>query len=390
MDLAPAERERVLDAEAEGDVVLVATVRAMLAADEGTNDLIDQGIEPRAHIAIETDARDAAPLRKGDSVGDFDIVSEIGRGGMGVVYAARDRTLGRVAALKLLPAAEGGDPSAGERLVAEAQAASALDHPNVATIYQIGMTEDGRRFIAMARYEGETLRDRLARGAVPPRDAFDIARQVAAGLAAAHQAGLVHRDVKPENIFITRDGLVKLLDFGIATLAGSAREGATTRGTVRYMSPEQTRREAPDSRSDVWSLGVVLYEMIVGSTPFTGATTSEILALIADPHPVRVPASIRCSALRSPSPSSCAHSRRIRRSGMRTGARCSATSSAPRDAGRARAISRSPRLRSLPSVPRHSAHGQAELAHTRRCRSWRCCRSPGIRPTLSRPAFSAH
>ena len=171
----------------------------MLSADEGTNDLIDEGIAPLAHIAIETDTRDAAPLREGDQVGDFDIVSEIGRGGMGVVYAARDRTLGRVAALKLLPVAMGGDSSAGERLVAEAQAASALDHPNVATIYQIGTTADGHRFIAMARYEGETLRERLTRGAIPPRDAFDIARQVAAGLAAAHQAGLVHRNVKPEN-----------------------------------------------------------------------------------------------------------------------------------------------------------------------------------------------
>ena len=293
MDLAPVERERVLDAETEGDVVLLATLRAMLSADEGTNDLIDQGIAPLAHIAIETDTRDGAPLREGDRVGDFDIVSEIGRGGMGVVYAARDRTLGRVAALKLLPVAMGGDPSAGERLVAEAQAASALDHPNVATIYQIGTTTDGHRFIAMARYEGETLRERLTRGAIPPRDAFDIARQVAAGLAAAHQAGLVHRDVKPENIFITRDGLVKLLDFGIATLVSSTREGSTTAGTVRYMSPEHARREAPDSRSDVWSLGVVLYEMIAGSPPFTGGTTSEILALVADPQPVRAPDSIR-------------------------------------------------------------------------------------------------
>jgi serine/threonine-protein kinase len=293
MDLAPAERERLLDAEAAGDAVVLATVRAMLAADQGTHDLIDEGIEPLAHIAIEAHAPDAAPLRDGDSIGDFDIVGEIGRGGMGVVYAARDRTLGRVAALKLLPVAMRGDSSAGERLVAEAQAASALDHPNVATIYQIGMTDNGHRFIAMARYEGETLRDRLARGALPPRAAFEIARQVAAGLSAAHQAGLVHRDVKPENIFITRDGLVKVLDFGIATLAGSVRDGPTTRGTVRYMSPEHTRGEAPDSRSDVWSLGVVLYELIVGSTPFPGATAPEILALIADPHPVRAAAPIR-------------------------------------------------------------------------------------------------
>jgi tetratricopeptide (TPR) repeat protein len=293
VDLPPAARERVLGAEAEGEVDLLATVRAMFAADEDTNDLIDQGIEPLAHLAGAMDIRDEAPLREGDQVGDFAIISEIGRGGMGVVYAARDRTLGRVAALKLLPIAAGADSSASERLVAEAQSASALDHPNVATIYQIGTTTDGHRFIAMARYEGETLRERLARGAIPPRDAFDIARQVAAGLAAAHQAGLVHRDVKPENIFITRDGLVKLLDFGIATLASSAREGSTTRGTLRYMSPEHARCEAPDSRSDVWSLGVVLYEMIAGSPPFTGATAAEILALLADPQPVRAPDSIR-------------------------------------------------------------------------------------------------
>jgi serine/threonine-protein kinase len=285
VDLPPAARERVLDAEAEGEVDLRATLRAMFAADEDTNDLIDQGIEPLAHLAGTMDIRDEAPLREGDQVGDFVIIAEIGRGGMGIVYAARDRTLGRVAALKLLPIAVGADSSASERLVAEAQSASALDHPNVATIYQIGTTTDGHRFIAMARYEGETLRDRLARGAIPPRDAFDIARQVAAGLAAAHEAGLVHRDVKPENIFITRDGLVKLLDFGIATLASAAREGSTTRGTLRYMSPEHARCEAPDSRSDVWSLGVVLYEMIAGKPPFKGRTDSHTRVSIIDHEP---------------------------------------------------------------------------------------------------------
>jgi serine/threonine-protein kinase len=211
---------------------------------------------------------------------------------MGIVYAARDRTLGRVAALKLLPASDAIDSAASERLIAEAQAASALDHPNVATIYQIGETHDGHRFIAMARYEGETLRDRLARGPLAAREAFDITRSVVSGLAAVHAAGLVHGDVKPENIFLTRQGLVKLLDFGIATLAGSPRE-APTRGTVLYMSPELARRQPADARSDVWSLGVVLYEMLVGKPPYTGDTAAEILGQIADPSPVRLPPVIR-------------------------------------------------------------------------------------------------
>jgi serine/threonine-protein kinase len=258
----------------------------MLEADEETDDLLDHGVESIAQIAATLPENDA--LHPGDIVGDFEIVSEIGRGGMGVVYAARDRKLGRIAALKLLPSSARLDASASDRLIEEAQAASALDHPNVATIYQIGETTDGHRFIAMARYEGETLRDRLRRGPVPPREAFRIAAQIASGLSAAHAAGLVHRDVKPENIFITRSGLAKLLDFGIATLAGSARDGPSTRGTVLYMSPEQARRETAGPSSDVWSLGVVLYEMLSGATPFTGSTPEEVLDKIRSPSPVQL------------------------------------------------------------------------------------------------------
>jgi serine/threonine protein kinase/Tfp pilus assembly protein PilF len=286
--MEPSARDRAIAEAANGDQEVIAAVRGMLAADEEAQ-LLDSGIDSFADIVLNADDS----LNPGEILGDFEIISELGRGGMGVVYAARDRKLGRVAALKLLPNITALDSSASERLIAEAQAASALDHPNVSTIYQVGETHDGRRFIAMARYEGETLRQRLSRGPLAPREAFRIAREIASGLAAAHSAGLVHRDVKPENIFLTRQGPTKLLDFGIATLAGSAREGPTTRGTVLYMSPEQARQRTAGTASDVWSLGVVLYEMLAGNPPFTGESPREILGQIADPSPVRLPQVIR-------------------------------------------------------------------------------------------------
>jgi serine/threonine protein kinase len=286
-------REQLIRTEANGDEEIISVVHDMLEADSKASDLIDTGIDRVAFLADDSSDASNDRLTAGDKVGDFEILSELGRGGMGIVYAARDTKLGRVAALKLLPAESRLDTAASDRLIAEAQAASALDHPNVATIYQIGETDDGRRFIAMARYEGETLRERLTRGSIPPREAFSIATQIAHGLSAAHAAGLIHRDVKPENIFLTRQGLAKLLDFGIATLADSAREGPTTRGTVLYMSPEQARREKAGARSDVWSLGVVLYEMLTGSPPYTGNTAEEILKKISDPSPVKAPSVTR-------------------------------------------------------------------------------------------------
>jgi len=278
-------RNRLIEAEAHGDADIIATVRGMLSADETTGELIEGGIDSLAPLVAELNTK---TISAGDQIGDFEIISELGRGGMGVVYAARDLKLGRVAALKLLPTSSHLDPEASERLVAEAQAASALDHPNVATIYQVGETSDGRRFIAMARYEGETLREKLARGPIPPREAFSIARQIASGLSAAHAAGLIHRDVKPENIFLTRQGLAKLLDFGIATLASAERDGPTTRGTILYMSPEQVGRQTIGPASDVWSLGVVLFEMLASQPPYTGNSSREILLKIADESPVRM------------------------------------------------------------------------------------------------------
>ena len=284
LELPSASREALLKRETEGDRDLAETVRSMLASDSSDADMIDKGLEGVADIA--TAAMPDHPLAVGDVLGNFEVIGELGRGGMGIVYAARDRSLGRIAALKLLPARTAQEPAAIERLLAEAQAASALDHPNVATIYQVGEHE-GQRFIAMARYEGETLRDRLARGPVPMGDAIRIAKEVAEGLAAAHASGLVHRDVKPANIFLTRQGLVKLLDFGIATLIGPDDADATTRGTVRYMSPEQARRGVVDERSDLWSLGVVLFEMITGRVPFEGGTAPEVIAALVSPATVK-------------------------------------------------------------------------------------------------------
>lgn len=287
-ELPPAARDPFVLAESKGDDLLAGLVRDMLEADVTDAGLLDEGLAGIARLAPQ--GRDD-PLRPGQILGTFEIIAELGRGGMGVVYSARDRTLGRIAALKLLPHVDA-DSADAERLIAEAQAASALDHPNVATIYQVG-EHDGRRFIAMARYEGETLRDRLARGPIARAEALEIARQIASGLAAAHAAGLVHRDVKPANIFLTRQGLAKLLDFGIATLSRDHDGHLTTRGTVRYMSPEQARGEPVDGRSDLWSLGVTLFEMMTGRPPFPGRAPAELLESIAQSSPATLSRAVR-------------------------------------------------------------------------------------------------
>ena len=299
LELPPDARGALVTAETAGDTQLAETVRGMLAADSSDAEIIDRGLDGIADIAAASIPDH--PLAVGDIIGNFEVIGELGRGGMGIVYAARDRTLGRIAALKLLPARAAQEPAAIDRLIAEAQAASALDHPNVATIYQVG-EHDGQRFIAMARYEGETLRDRLARGPVAVDEAVRITKQVAEGLAAAHATGLVHRDVKPANIFLTRQGMVKLLDFGIATLIGPDDNDATTRGTVRYMSPEQARRGVVDQRSDIWSLGIVLFEMIAGRTPVDGQSAQDVVSALRDPSPLRldvIPGAVRPALARA-------------------------------------------------------------------------------------------
>ena len=224
----------------------------------------------------------------GERISHYRIISEIGAGGMGVVYKAEDLRLGRFVALKFLPPQLMRDDDARRRLFAEARAASTLDHANVCTIYDVEELPDGRAFIAMAFVDGETFKTRLERGPLPPAEAARLTLQVAHGLARAHHAGIVHRDIKPGNIMITPEGEAKLLDFGIAKFAGGGdltRTG-TTVGTIAYMAPEHVRGGVGDSRGDVWALGVVLYEMLAGTRPFTGGDDYELLqAIIEKPVP---------------------------------------------------------------------------------------------------------
>jgi len=203
--------------------------------------------------------------------GKYRILEEIGRGGMGIVYKAIDNKLKRTVALKFLPFEWTYDLQAKERFAREAQAAAALDHPNICTVYEIDEAE-GRMFISMAFVEGKSLKTRLDRGLLKIDEAIGFGMQVAEGLKEAHKKGIVHRDIKSANIMVTEKGQAKIMDFGLARMRGGTlltKEGMTM-GTVAYMSPEQARGEGVDHRSDIWSLGVVFYEMLSGQLPFKG------------------------------------------------------------------------------------------------------------------------
>jgi tetratricopeptide (TPR) repeat protein/tRNA A-37 threonylcarbamoyl transferase component Bud32 len=229
-------------------------------------------------------------LSPGAMISHYRIIEKIGAGGMGVVYRAEDTELGRTVALKFLaPQALGGQEDRA-RLRREAQAAAALDHPNICTVHEIGHAE-GYTFIVMAYVEGQELKDRIAAGPLDVEEALRLAIQVARGLKAAHAKGIIHRDIKPANIIVTGDGSVKIMDFGIAKAAGETKLTGlgTTVGTVAYMSPEQTQGEEVDHRTDIWSLGVVLYQMLTGSLPFKGGYDQAIIYSILNeaPRPLR-------------------------------------------------------------------------------------------------------
>ena len=237
------------------------------------------------------------------TISHYRIIGKLGAGGMGDVYRARDTRLDRDVAIKVLPTSFANDEDRLRRFEQEARATSALNHPNILTVYDIG-SHEGSPFIVAELLEGEELRQLLNDGPLPPRKAVDFARQIASGLAAAHEKGITHRDLKPENLFVTTDGRVKILDFGLAKLrpqrsepagSGVATQKAITdpgavMGTVGYMSPEQVRGQEVDYRSDIFSFGAILYEMLTGRRAFLRETMAETMTAILKEEPEEVTA----------------------------------------------------------------------------------------------------
>src|SRR5438552_4897720 len=297
LDREPDQVSAFLDKACGGDELLRRKVEALLASRQRVGTFIEDSALGIAARIIENGQAD---LLVGQTFGHYKISKRIGRGGMGEVYLATDVTAGRKAALKLLPMRFTGDAERLKRFQQEAHAVVALNHPNILTVYEIG-EDHSTHYIASELIEGETLCQRLTRGRMEVGEAIDVAIQVASALAAAHDTGIVHRDIKPENIMLRPDGYVKVLDFGIAKLAESAFAEATADGagsmtladtslgsilgTVRYMSPEQACGAPVDKRTDIWSLGVVLYEMVTGHAPFTGDTPSEVMSAILEKEP---------------------------------------------------------------------------------------------------------
>ena len=267
LDRDPAAREKFLDAACAGDGDLRREVVSLLAAHERSG-VVDRLAPEVASLTAEL--RGTSALLAGRTIGHYQVLEPVGGGGMGVIYKALDTRLGRMVALKFLQPRLIADHSAAERFRLEARAAGALEHPNICTIHDVGETEDGRLYLAMPLYEGENLDQRIRRRPLAIDEATDIAVQVLRGLAKAHGRGIIHRDIKPANVFITTDGVVKLLDFGIAKLADVSLTGPASRplGTVAYMSPEQAYGTAVDHRTDLWSLGAVMYEMLSGQRPY--------------------------------------------------------------------------------------------------------------------------
>ncbi|HOW45593.1 MAG TPA: protein kinase [Candidatus Aminicenantes bacterium] len=226
----------------------------------------------------------------GQTVSHYRILQKIGAGGMGEVFLAEDTKLDRKVALKFLPAQLSADGDERQRFVHEAKAASALDHANICAIYEIGETPEGQLFIAMGYYSGTTLKEKMKAGPLPVSEAVGLAMQVAEGLQEAHRKGIVHRDLKPANIMITEQGVAKIVDFGLAKLKGLTRltKSGTTLGTVSYMSPEQALGKEVDQRSDIWSLGVILYEMLAGKLPFAGDYDQAVLYAVINEEPERL------------------------------------------------------------------------------------------------------
>ncbi|MGI9065056.1 MAG: protein kinase domain-containing protein [Pyrinomonadaceae bacterium] len=296
LDRPPMERASFLDEACAGDEELKEEANSLISAYDDAGDFIEQP-------AIAQDARvlvgDEVDGNIGREIGPYKIVERLGAGGMGEVYLAQDARLNRLVALKILPPYFASDDARLRRFQSEARAASALNHPNILTIHEVGESEEFR-FIATEFIDGQTIRELIAKGDLRVEKILDISEQVAFALSAAHAAGIVHRDIKPENIMRRTDGLVKILDFGIAKLmeqqtpghshrtqssASGLTEAGVVMGTVDYMSPEQARGLMVDERTDVWSLGVLLYEMLTRRKPFAAATRIDIMVGILEREP---------------------------------------------------------------------------------------------------------
>ena len=288
----PAERSAFLNQACADDPALRSEVESLISSHDQAGDSIEA---MAAEAATEMLANDRAIV--GKQIGHYQVLNRIGRGGMGEVFLAQDTSLGRKVALKLLRRDFTRNEERLRRFRQEAQAASALNHPNILTIHEIGH-EDTLHFMATEYVEGETLRQHISRARMTLGQVLDVAAQVASALAAAHHAGIVHRDIKPENIMVRTDGYVKVLDFGLAKLAEPKAidtvaptlpkvetQPGVVMGTFSYMSPEQARGLAVDARTDIWSLGVMIYEMATGRQPFEGETASDVMSLILQKEP---------------------------------------------------------------------------------------------------------
>lgn len=281
LEIAPERRPAFLDRACSTDHSLRREVESLLSS---SNDVRSSFLQSSPGAGLR--------LREGTILGEFEILSVLGSGGMGEVYRARDRRLDRDVAIKVLPQFVSLDPGRLRRFEQEAKAAAALNHPNILAVFQMG-THEGAPYLVSEFLEGETLRELVRRGPIPPKKASDYALQIAHGLAAAHEKGIVHRDLKPENLFVTRDGRIKILDFGLAKLGHHAETYAldtmpgAVLGTLGYMAPEQARGLAADHRSDIFAFGAILYEMLSGKRAFTGESAADVASAILKENPPR-------------------------------------------------------------------------------------------------------
>src|SRR5499427_7871917 len=295
VDLSPEERVRFLDSACADDAEVRREVESLLTHDGASERRISEALAGAAKSLV-----DAVTLKAGTRIGDYEIHKLIGSGGMGEVYQARDLRLARNVAIKVLPSFLTNDPDRLRRFGQEARAAAALNHPHILAVHQMGFY-NGTPYVVSELLEGHTVRELIKGGPLPWRNAIDYGVQIARGLAAAHGKGITHRDLKPENLFVTKDGRVKILDFGLAKLTrsgstsgnsaatlSSETETGVVVGTVGYMAPEQVRGQAVDHRADIFAFGTILYEALTGQRAFRKPTSVETMNAILNEEPASV------------------------------------------------------------------------------------------------------